>query len=350
MKKIIFIVIVLFSVSSQAQVLQKNTAYGWSWLRGGFDSVLQIPKDTLSGGKRIAQSGKDTGQLRYNRADSSVYVHTGTKWINVAGSGSGATPNLAGVTAVGNTTSLDIIASTGASNSATLKASGELALQKSDDYLLITPALIAFTKLISGKAVKIFPNTASGTIDDNFILPDKGGVTDTFAFKSDINSIASAKLNISDTAAMMKRDTSSVFLLADATTSSTTAVATNLKFQIAANQRYFVMIDGTASKATSSSGMRLAVGAPSGCTIKGYSQQGTATLSTAMTNSLITAINTLGSTFATGIGVEVPFRMVFTVTNGANAGVVELQFATVTSDTATIYAGTNMRWQKTKGL
>lgn len=89
MKKIILIALLLFSVGSQAQVLQKNTAYGWSWLRGSFDSVLQIPKDTLSGGKRITQTGKDTGQLRYNRADSSVYVHTGRRWIKVGGSGGG---------------------------------------------------------------------------------------------------------------------------------------------------------------------------------------------------------------------------------------------------------------------
>jgi hypothetical protein len=89
MKKIILIALLLFSVGSQAQVLQKNTAYGWSWLRGSFDSVLQIPKDTLSGGKRITETGKDTGQLRYNRADSSVYVHTGRRWIKVGGSGGG---------------------------------------------------------------------------------------------------------------------------------------------------------------------------------------------------------------------------------------------------------------------
>ena len=177
-----------------------------------------------------------------------------------------------------------------------------------------------------------------------------GSITGDLDTQSDLYTALNLKLNISDTSAMLKQDTSSVYLISDATTSSTTAVGTNLKFQIGANQRYFVMVDGTAAKATSTSGLKLAVGAPSGCTIKGYSQQGSSTLSTAMTNSLLTAINTLGSTFATGIGVEVPFRMVFTVTNGANAGVIELQFATVTSNTATIFAGTNMRWQKTKGL
>jgi len=154
-----------------------------------------------------------------------------------------------------------------------------------------------------------------------------------------------------DTAAMLKRDTTSAYLISNATTSSTSAVGTGLRFQIAANQTYFVMIDGTASKATSSTGMQLAIGAPTGCTISnGYAQLGQAALSTAMQNSLITAINTLGNTFATGIGVQVPFRMVFTIINGANAGVIELQFATVTSNTATIFAGTNMRWQRTKGL
>jgi hypothetical protein len=177
-----------------------------------------------------------------------------------------------------------------------------------------------------------------------------GTITGDLDTQADLYTALNLKLPISDTAAMMKRDTTSCYLLADTTTTSTTAVGTGLKFQIAANERYVVEVNGTASKATSNTGLKLAIGAPTSCTIKGYAQQGAAALSTAMTNSLITAINTLGNTFATGIGVEVPFRLVFTVTNGANAGVIELQFATVTSNTATIFAGTNMRWQRTKGL
>jgi len=96
--------------------------------------------------------------------------------------------------------------------------------------------------------------------------------------------------------------------------------------------------------------MKLAIAAPSGCTIKGLAQQGGGTLSTALTNSLITAINTLGSTFATGNGVEVAFRMEFRVTNGATPGNITLQGATVTSNTATIYAGSSMIWHKTNLL
>lgn len=136
-------------------------------------------------------------------------------------------------------------------------------------------------------------------------------------------------------------------LAADFTTSSTTAVNTGLSFYAAANTSYKITIVGTASKATSSSGMKLAIGAPSGCTVKGFAQQGGSTLSSALTNSLITAINTLGSTFATGTGVEVVFRIEATVNNGSTAGLVTLDAATVTSNVATIYAqGTSMQWHK----
>ena len=81
-----------------------------------------------------------------------------------------------------------------------------------------------------------------------------------------------------------------------------------------------------------------------GTTIKGQQQQGGAAGSTAMINSFITAINTLGSTFATGVGVEVPFRIEATLTTSSTAGNILLRFATVTSNTATIYAGSRMVW------
>ena len=177
-----------------------------------------------------------------------------------------------------------------------------------------------------------------------------GDITGDLIDQTDLLSALDLKLNISDTAAMMKRDTSSVYLLADFSTSSTTAVSTGLAFQIAANAVYTVIISGTASKATTTSGMKLAIGAPTGCTIKGQQQHGTSSLSTAMQNGLITAINTLGTTFATGAGVEVPFRIEATITNGSTAGVISLDVATVTSNAATIYAGTRMVWHKAKGL
>jgi len=139
-------------------------------------------------------------------------------------------------------------------------------------------------------------------------------------------------------------------LTSNFTTSSTSATNTNLSFAIGANESYYVTIEGSASKAFSSSGMKLAIAAPSGCTISGEAYLGGSSLSTAPTPSLITAINTLGSTFATGNGVRVTFRMTFQVTNSSTAGNITLQAATVSSNTATIFAGTRMSWIKTSTL
>jgi hypothetical protein len=139
-------------------------------------------------------------------------------------------------------------------------------------------------------------------------------------------------------------------LTSNFTTSSTSVTSTNLSFPISANEIYYVTIEGTASKASSTTGMKLAISAPSGCTISGEAYLGGNSLATAPTPSLLTAINTLGSTFATGAGIQVTFRMTFQVTNSTTAGNITLQAATVSSNTATIYAGTRMNWIKASAL
>jgi hypothetical protein len=121
-------------------------------------------------------------------------------------------------------------------------------------------------------------------------------------------------------------------------TSSTTAVDTPLSVAIAANEKLDIIIVGTVSKATTTTGVRVGISAPAGATIAGFQQSGAASLNTAMTNSLLTAINTLGTTFATGAGVEVPFRMEFAVDNSSTAGNITLQIATVTSNAVTLFA------------
>jgi hypothetical protein len=138
----------------------------------------------------------------------------------------------------------------------------------------------------------------------------------------------------------------SISLTSNFTTSSLSAVSTNLSFPIAANEVFTVTIEGSASKATTNTGMKLAIAAPTGCTISGEAYLGAATLAALPVPSLLTAINTLGNTFATGIGVRVTFRQTFTVVNGANAGNITLQGATVTSNVATIFAGTRMTYRK----
>ena len=163
------------------------------------------------------------------------------------------------------------------------------------------------------------------------------------------NAIGANYIKPSDTASMLSNYVRNVptiaYLGSDFTTTSTTAVSTNLSIAVAANTAYRIMISGSASKATSSTGMKISISAPTGTTIKATASLGSNAIST-IVNSFITAINTLGSTFATGVGVEVPFRVEGILVTGSTAGNIVLQGATVTSNTATIYANTLMTLTK----
>jgi len=188
--------------------------------------------------------------------------------------------------------------------------------------------------------------------------------TDTTTLSNRIN----LKVNISDTATMLSTyqrsitavkysDTATMlanyqlktpqiaYLSADFNTTNTTATNTNLTIPVEANTAYRIMIAGTASKATSSTGMRISIAAPTGTTIKALAALGSNAISTTV-NSFITAVNSLGSTFAIGVGVEVPFRVEGILVTSSTAGSVTLQGATVTSNTATIYANTLMTLSK----
>lgn len=182
----------------------------------------------------------------------------------------------------------------------------------------------------------------------------KVNISDTAAMLSKYQRIITA-VKYSDTAAMLtnyqRKDTNCFYLISDANTSNTTATNTNLTFAIGANETYRIMIAGTASKASTTTGLKIAIGAPTGCGLKAVIQGGQALASTALQNQILSAVNTLSTgAFATGAGVEVPFRLEGVITNGANAGSITLQFATVTSNTATIYAGTVMQLIRIKGL
>jgi hypothetical protein len=130
------------------------------------------------------------------------------------------------------------------------------------------------------------------------------------------------------------------------TTSSITAVATTLTFPIAANEVFVVDVYGTCSKATSATGLKFAIGAPSGCAVKGFQLGGGATLAAALVPSLIAAVNTLLTALATGINIEVAFVLHFRVVNGATPGAITIQVATVTGNVATVYAGTKMIYNR----
>jgi hypothetical protein len=144
-------------------------------------------------------------------------------------------------------------------------------------------------------------------------------------------------------------DTTTYYLISDFNTTSTTGANSNLTFNLGANEVRRIMIAGTCSKATSSTGLKVGIAAPTGATLKAsvYGQLNTIN---ATSNSILSAINTLSGTMNTAIATEMPFRIEGVITNGSTAGAVTLQLATVTSNTATIYAGTVMSVTKVKGL
>jgi hypothetical protein len=144
------------------------------------------------------------------------------------------------------------------------------------------------------------------------------------------------------TTAFVLGEGNTITLTSDINTSSVSAVTTGLTFPIAANEVFAVDVYGICSKATSNTGLKFAVTGPVGCVVKGFQLGGGATLAAALVPSLITTISTLGTTLSTGIGVQVCFALHFRVVNGANAGSITLSFATVTSNVATVYAGTKM--------
>jgi hypothetical protein len=195
-------------------------------------------------------------------------------------------------------------------------------------------------------------NISSTTSTHTFNLPT-ASATNRGALSSTDWSTFNNKLNTSDTAAMLQnyqlKTPSVAYLISDYTTTNTTATNTNLSIPVEANTTYRIMITGSAAKAVSSTGLKVAIGAPTGTTIKAWHSYGTNSINT-LQNSFITSVNSLGSTFATGIGIEVPFRIEGILVTGSSAGNIVLQAATVTSNTATIYANTLMTVTKSYGL
>jgi len=127
------------------------------------------------------------------------------------------------------------------------------------------------------------------------------------------------------------------------TTSLTAANITGLSFPIAVNEtvRFEANLNNGNSGTT---GNKFAVNFPSGATLNCHTE-GSTSGPTAMTQSKITAAATLTTeiyhTLASQVGRA---TIIGTVKNGSTAGTVQLQFAAVTSGTATINAGSSLWW------
>jgi len=79
------IILLLIAQTSFGQIYQNMAQPGYKFSRARFDSVLTIP--TGLGGLRNITGGQDTGQIRFNVSDSSVYVWNGRAWIKPVSGG-----------------------------------------------------------------------------------------------------------------------------------------------------------------------------------------------------------------------------------------------------------------------
>lgn len=132
-------------------------------------------------------------------------------------------------------------------------------------------------------------------------------------------------------------------LSANFTTTVVAATSTALSFSIGPNEVWFVDVQLTA-QCSSTGGVKYAVAAPAGATIEGWIYSSLAAITT-LSYQRITAINTLNAvalhTVATTPGGDV---IRFVITNGATAGVVAIQAASVTAtQTTTVFARSGLQ-------
>jgi len=92
------IILLLIAQTSFGQIYQNMAQPGYKFSRARFDSVLTIPMGL--GNLKNISGGQDTGQIRFNKSDSSVYVWNGRGWIKAGGGADTTKIPLAG-TAVG---------------------------------------------------------------------------------------------------------------------------------------------------------------------------------------------------------------------------------------------------------
>jgi hypothetical protein len=98
----IVLILLLIAQTSFGQVYQNMAQPGYKFARARFDSVLTIPSGL--GSLKNISGGRDTGQIRFNLSDSSVYVWNGRAWIKPVGGGGGGDTTGIGDLYIRNTT------------------------------------------------------------------------------------------------------------------------------------------------------------------------------------------------------------------------------------------------------
>jgi hypothetical protein len=138
------------------------------------------------------------------------------------------------------------------------------------------------------------------------------------------------------------REALALRLAANFTTTVVAATSTALSFSIGANEIWVVDVQLT-TQCSGAGGMKYAIGAPAGAGIEGWIYSSLAAITT-LSYQRITAVGTLNATaLHTVATTPAPDILRFVVVNGATAGQVSVQAASVTAgQTTTIFANSSL--------
>lgn len=233
------IILLLICQTSFGQIYQNMAQPGYKFARGRFDSVLTIPRGLVS--LKNISGGQDTGQIRFNVSDSSVYVWNGRAFIKQKS----ATPSLQQVTDINNTTNntitvFDFLGKTTVIRPSKIEfykntGNSQLSANDSAEIELQFPNIAGTFKIpisVNGQfansqgAITI-PTTDTSSLSNRINLRVK--YTDTSSMLAAYRTAINTKLNISDTASLSNRINSKLNISDTSTMLSaySTAINTN---------------------------------------------------------------------------------------------------------------------------
>ena len=188
----ILIILIFVSFGATAQVYQNMAQPGYKFGRARFDSVLTIP--TGLGAMRNITGGQDTGQIRFNVSDSSVYVWNGRRWVKPVGGGISDT--------------LKVSVSDTAAMLANYAKTAALALKVniSDTAAMLSPYVRAASLTIPTLTQVLEAAPGSNEAGANQIKDLSAGTSQNDAATfGQLTDTANLRLRISDTSAMLSR-------------------------------------------------------------------------------------------------------------------------------------------------
>jgi hypothetical protein len=197
-------ILLLIAQTSFGQIYQNMAQPGYKFSRARFDSVLTIPSGL--GNLKNITGGQDTGQIRFNVSDSSVYVWNGRGWIK-AGGGSGSIDYVTQgygirVDSLGRVYTVKVD-STVVGSKTYIDAKDALKLNIADTAAMLTPyaktAALAAKLNISDTASMLSNYAKTSAVNLKLNISDTSSMLSAYARSAAVTSALALKLNITDT-------------------------------------------------------------------------------------------------------------------------------------------------------